>query len=74
MVWQYLQQLVAEKKWGFTRVYTTQEAKEKYGTYGPFSFILATDGKTSVSDANQSEKMFVPTTTVAETNCTYSVM
>ena len=50
-VYAFLQQLVEEKKWGFTRVYTTQEVKEKYGTYGPFSFMLATDGKTSVSQA-----------------------
>lgn len=50
-VYAYLQKLVAEKKWGFTHVYTTEEAKEKYGTYGPFSFMLATDGSTSVSDA-----------------------
>ena len=50
-VYAYLQQLVAEKKWGFTRVYTTEEVKEKYGTYGPFSFMLATDGCTSLSEA-----------------------
>ena len=50
-VYNYLQQLVREKKWGFTRVYTTEEAKEKYGIYGPFCFMLATDGKTSVSEA-----------------------
>lgn len=50
-VYTYLQQLVAEKKWGLTRVYTADEAKEKYGTYGPFSFMLATDGKTTVSQA-----------------------
>ena len=49
-VYDYLQKLVEEKKWGFTRVYTTEEVKEKYGTYGPFSFMLATDGKTAVSD------------------------
>lgn len=49
-VYAYLQKLVDEKKWGFTRVYTTEEVKEKYGTYGPFSFMLATDGKTVVSD------------------------
>lgn len=47
-VYAYLQKLVDEKKWGFTKVYTTQEVKEKYGTYGPFSFMLATDGKTIV--------------------------
>lgn len=50
-VYAYLQTLVDEKKWGFTRVYTTEEAREKYGTYGPFSFMLATDGKTSVNEA-----------------------
>lgn len=50
-VYTYLQKIVSEKKWGFTKVYTTEEAKEKYGTYGPFSFMLATDGKTAVSDA-----------------------
>ena len=50
-VYAYLQKLVDEKKWGLTKVYTTEEAKEKYGTYGPFSFMLATDGKTSVSEA-----------------------
>ena len=50
-VYAYLQKLVEEKKWGFTRIYTTEEAREKYGTYGPFSFMIATDGKTVVSDA-----------------------
>ncbi|MBE6962728.1 MAG: alkaline phosphatase family protein [Ruminococcaceae bacterium] len=49
-VYAYLQKLVAEEKWGFTRVYTTEEVKEKYGTYGPFSFMLATDEKTAVSE------------------------
>lgn len=50
-VYRYLQKLVADEKYGFTRVYTTQEVKEKYGTYGPFSFMIATDGKTSISEA-----------------------
>ena len=45
----YLQELVDCGEYGFTHVYTNEEAKEKYGTYGPFSFIIATDGKTSVS-------------------------
>ena len=48
-VYAYLQELVASGKYGLSRVYTTAEAKEKYGTYGPFSFIVATDGKTSIS-------------------------
>ena len=48
-VYRYLNQLVESGEYGFTRVYTTDEARQKYGTYGPFSFMLATDGKTSVS-------------------------
>lgn len=50
-VYAYLQKLVDEKKWGFTKVYTVDEVKEKYGLYGPFSFMLATDGKTIVVEA-----------------------
>lgn len=58
-VFSYLQKLVDEKKWGFTKVYTTEDTKEKYGLYGPFSFMLATDGKTSVIDAWTEEAMVV---------------
>jgi predicted AlkP superfamily pyrophosphatase or phosphodiesterase len=58
-VYTYLQKLVDEKKWGFTKVYTTEEAKEKYGLYGPFSFMLATDGKTSIVEAWTEEAMIV---------------
>ena len=50
-VYAYLQKLVDEKKWGLTKVYTTEEAKEKYGTYGPFAFMLGTDGKTSLNQS-----------------------
>lgn len=50
-VYRYLNGVVESGKYGFTRVYTTEEARQKYGTYGPFSFMLATDGKTSVSEA-----------------------
>jgi len=48
-VYVFLQKLVDSGEYGFTRVYTTEEARQKYGTYGPFSFMVATDGKTSVS-------------------------
>ena len=58
-VYAYLQQLVEEKKWGITKVYTTEEAKEKYGTFGPFSFMLATDGHTSVLDAWTAEAIVI---------------
>ncbi len=50
-VYKYLQNLVKSGKYSFTRVYTTEEVKEKYGTYGPFSFMVVTDGKASISDA-----------------------
>ena len=44
----FLQKLIHEKKWGFTKLYTKEELKQKYGTYGPFSFMLATDGHTTL--------------------------
>ena len=50
-VYAYLKTLVEDKSLGITRVYTTEEVKEKYGTYGPFSFMLATDGCTTFSEA-----------------------
>ena len=46
----YLQKLVDEKVWGFSRIYTAEEAQESYGTYGPFSFMVATDGATAISE------------------------
>jgi len=49
-VYAYLNQLVSSGKYGLSKVYTTEEVKEKYGTYGPFSFMVASDGKTSISE------------------------
>lgn len=49
-VYALLQRLVEEKTWGFTKIYATEEVKEKYGTYGPFSFMVATDGATAFSE------------------------
>ncbi len=46
----FLQKLVDDEKWGLTRVYKTEEVREKYGTYGPFSFMVATDAHTSVNE------------------------
>lgn len=50
-VYAYLKGLVDSGNYGFANLYTTEECKEKYGTYGPFSFMITTDGKTSISDA-----------------------
>ena len=36
--------------YGFEKVYTTEEVKEKYGLYGDFSFVLETDGYTSFGE------------------------
>lgn len=47
-VYAYLQTLVGDERYGIDRLYTTREAAEAYGIYGPFSFMVATDGKTSI--------------------------
>jgi len=49
-VYKYLKQLAAEGSWGFTEVYTVEEVRERYGTYGSFSFMVETDGNTTFSD------------------------
>lgn len=49
-VYDFLQQLVKDEKYGLGRVYTTAEVKEKYGTYGPFSFMVTGDGKTAIGE------------------------
>ncbi len=49
-VYDYLQSLVEEGVWGFTRVYTKAELQEQYGTYCPFSFFVATDGQTAMAE------------------------
>lgn len=50
-VYAYLQELQQKGECGIARVYTTQEAAEKYGTYGPFSFMVAGDEKTALGGA-----------------------
>ena len=49
-VYDYLRKLAAEGTYGFNKVYTTQEVREKYGQYGPFSFMVETDGSASFSE------------------------
>jgi len=43
-VYDYLKRLLAEGVWGFSKIRTAEEAREEYGVYGDFSFILETDG------------------------------
>lgn len=49
-VYEYLKQLAAEGVWGFKQVYTVDEVRERYGTYGAFSYMVETDGDTAFSD------------------------
>ncbi|MBQ9393207.1 MAG: alkaline phosphatase family protein [Oscillospiraceae bacterium] len=49
-VYDYLAALRDEGVWGFEKIYTAQEAKERYGVYGDFAFMLETDGYTTFAD------------------------
>lgn len=49
-VYALLQQMAEEKIYGFDRVFTDAEVKERYGLYGDFSFVIETDGYTSFSE------------------------
>ena len=48
-VYNYLKRYVDEGVWGFNQILTEQEAKERYGLYGDFSFVLEGDGYTNLS-------------------------
>lgn len=52
-VYKMLTDMANEGVYGFERVYTTAEVKEKYNLYGDFSFVLATDGYTSFGEWTQ---------------------
>lgn len=46
----YLQGLADQCVWGFSKVHTEAEVRERYGMYGPFALMVETDGYTSFSD------------------------
>jgi len=50
-VYDYLQGLAADGVWGFNKVYTEAEARERYGMYGDFAFMLESDGYTSFAES-----------------------
>ena len=50
-VYDYLDSLRQEGVWGFDKILTAQEARERYGVWGDFTFMLETDGYTSFSDS-----------------------
>ena len=49
-VYELLSDMADEGIYGFERVYTKDEVKEKYNLYGDFSFVLETDGYTSFGE------------------------
>lgn len=49
-VYKLLSDMANEGIYGFEKVYTEEETKEKYGLFGDFSFVLETDGYTSFGE------------------------
>ena len=49
-VHEYLLELAKDPQWGIEQVFTVEEAREMYGTYGTFSFMVEGDGHTSFTD------------------------
>ncbi|MBQ8371858.1 MAG: alkaline phosphatase family protein [Clostridia bacterium] len=49
-VYSLLSDMAREGIYGFEKVYTAEEMKEKYGLFGDFSFVLETDGYTSFGE------------------------
>ena len=49
-VHRFLNDLLAQEVYGFSRVYTEEEARSEEHFGGPFSFVLETDGYTSFGD------------------------
>ena len=49
-VYELLSEMAKEGIYGFERVYTSEEMREKYMLYGDFSFVLETDGYTSFGE------------------------
>lgn len=49
-VYKMLTEMADEGIYGFDRVFTVEETKDRYGLYGDFSFVLETDGYTSFGE------------------------
>ena len=49
-VYASLSEMAEKGIYGFERVYTMEETREKYGLYADFSFVLETDGYTAFSE------------------------
>ena len=49
-VYEYLKELAKDPQWGIEDVFTVEETREMYGTYGTFSFMVEGDGHTTFTD------------------------
>lgn len=49
-VYEYLKELAKDPQWGIEDVFTVDQTREMYGTYGTFSFMVEGDGHTSFTD------------------------
>ena len=49
-VYEYLLELAKDPQWGIEQVFTVEETREMYGTYGTFSFMVEGDGHTTFTD------------------------
>ncbi len=49
-VYSFLEELLDEEVYGFSRIYTEEESRKEERFGGPFSFVLETDGYTSFGD------------------------
>lgn len=49
-VYSFLEKLLDEEVYGFSRIYTEEESRREEHFGGPFSFVLETDGYTSFGD------------------------
>ncbi len=50
-VYALLSHMAEERIYGFEKVFTLEEVKERYGLYGDFSFVIETDGFSSFSES-----------------------
>ncbi len=49
-IYEMFSQMATEGIYGFEHILTEEEAREEYGLYGDFSFVLETDGYTSFAE------------------------
>ncbi len=50
-VYAYLRALQEDGRYGIEKIYSLEEVKEKYGIYGPFAFMIESDGRSCFTDS-----------------------